>query len=503
MTATNTADVGLVGLGVMGQNLALNMADHGFNVAVYNRTARVTHEFVNQHSDTPGRLIGSETPDDLVQAVKPPRRIIVLVKAGTPVDDVTRQLIDSGLNRDDLVVDCGNSRWTDTILREKEYADRCRFFGSGVSGGEVGARFGPSLMPGGHPDAWGRLQPIWEAIAARVDEETGRPIETGKPGQPVQGGVPCTAYIGLDGAGHYVKMIHNGIEYIDMQLISEAYMLMRTLLGAQPDELSRTFAEWNDGDLESYLIEITADILQQRDPDHVDGFLVDYILDTASQKGTGKWTSIDALDMGVPANAIAEAVFARFLSALKDERGVAAEHLQGPQPAFKGDRNTLMTAVRDALYATKICAYAQGFQLMREAQQVYDWQLDMASIARIWRGGCIIRARLLQKIAEAYSGDPKLVNLLLDPYFRTQIERTQSHWRWVVAQAISNGIPVPGFMAALAYYDGYRCARLPANLIQAQRDYFGAHTYERTDRPRGMSFHLDWPGVERRQRVVE
>jgi 6-phosphogluconate dehydrogenase len=490
MTAKNTADVGLVGLAVMGQNLALNMADHGFSVAVYNRTTRITHDFIKRYADTPGKLIGCDTLGDLVQTVKPPRRIVVLVKAGAPVDDVTQQLIDSGLNPDDLVVDCGNSQWTDTIRREKEYADRCRFFGSGVSGGEVGARFGPSLMPGGNADAWGRLQPIWQAIAARVDEETGRPIATGKPGQPVQGGVPCTAYIGPDGAGHYVKMIHNGIEYIDMQLISEAYMLMRTLLGVQPDELGHMFAAWNDGDLESYLIEITADILQQRDPDHADGFLVDYILDTASQKGTGKWTSIDALNMGIPANAIAEAVFARFLSALKDERGVAARHLKGPQPSFTGERDTLIHAVRDALYAAKICAYAQGFQLMREAQQVYGWQLDMASIARIWRGGCIIRARFLQKIVAAYSRDPKLLNLLLDPYFSAQIEGVQSHWRWVVAQAASSGIPVPGFMSALAYYDGYRCARLPANLIQAQRDYFGAHTYERLDRE--GQFHTDW-----------
>jgi 6-phosphogluconate dehydrogenase len=503
MTAKHTADVGLIGLAVMGQNLALNMADHGFSVAVYNRTTRVTHDFITRHTDTPGMLIGCTTVDELVQAVKPPRRIVVLVKAGMAVDDVTQQLIDSGLNRDDLVVDCGNSEWTETIRREKAYAGRCRFFGSGVSGGEVGARFGPSLMPGGDADAWGRLQPIWEAIAAKVDEETGRPIETGKPGRPVQRGVPCTTYIGPNGAGHYVKMIHNGIEYIDMQLISEAYMLMRTLLGAHPNELSRIFAAWNDGALGSYLIEITADILQQRDPDHADGFLVDAILDTASQKGTGKWTSIDALDLGVPANAIAAAVFARFLSALKDERGMAAQHLKGPQPSFTGDRDTLIQAVHDALYGAKVCAYAQGFQLMREAQQVYGWHLDMASIARIWRGGCIIRARLLQNIATAYSCDPTLPNLLVDPYVSAQIEHVQYHWRYVVAQAASGGIPVPGFMATLAYYDGYRCARLPANLIQAQRDYFGAHTYERTDRPRGKFFHLDWSGAERRQSLVE
>lgn len=503
MTEKGSADVGLVGLAVMGQNLALNIADHGFKVAVYNRTTSVMREFVGTSPDTPGGLIGCETLEALVQAIKTPRKIILLVKAGPAVDAVVQQLIEAGIEPADLVVDCGNSQWTDTIRREADYADRCQFFGSGVSGGEVGARFGPSLMPGGNPDAWQHLKPIWEAIAAKVDEATGKPIETGKPGQPVQGGVPCTAYIGPNGAGHYVKMIHNGIEYIDMQLISEAYQLLRSLLGAQPDALSRIFAEWNQGDLDSYLIEITADILQQRDPDHPEAFLVDYVLDTASQKGTGKWTSLNALDMGIPANAIAEAVFARFLSALKDERLTAAQHLNGPTPAYDGDRDELITAVREALYCSKICAYAQGFQLMREAQQVYDWSLDMASIARIWRGGCIIRARFLQKIAEAYRRDAKLINLLLDPYFSEQIARAQSRWRSVVALAAHNGIAAPGFMTALAYYDGYRAARLPANLLQAQRDYFGAHTYERSDQPRGTFFHLDWPVPDRPQTIVE
>jgi 6-phosphogluconate dehydrogenase len=502
MTEQGSADVGVIGLAVMGQNLALNMADHAFRVAVYNRTTRTMREFVDKYPDTPGGLVGCENLDDFVQALKPPRKIIVLVQAGPAVDAVVGQLIDAGIDRHDLVIDCGNSKWTDTIRREQDYADRCQFFGSGVSGGEVGARFGPSLMPGGNPNAWQYLKPIWEAIAAKVDEQTGKPLGSAKPGQPVQGGEPCTAYIGPNGAGHYVKMIHNGIEYIDMQLISESYWLMRTLLGAQPDALGGIFATWNEGDLDSYLIEITADILQQRDPDHPEAFLVDYVLDTASQKGTGKWTSVDALDMGIPANAIAEAVFARFLSALKDERLTASQHLSGPEPSYHGDRNELITAVREALYCSKICAYAQGFQLMREAQQVYDWELDMAAIARIWRGGCIIRARFLQKISEAYQRDAKLINLLLDPYFHEQIERAQGQWRSVVALAAQHGIPAPGFMSALAYYDGYRSAQLPANLLQAQRDYFGAHTYERTDRPRGAFFHLDWPVPERPQRVV-
>jgi 6-phosphogluconate dehydrogenase len=503
MSTKNSADVGLVGLAVMGQNLALNMADHGFTVAVYNRTTQVMQDFVQRAPETPGTLIGCASLAELVQTMQTPRKIVVLVKAGSPVDDIVHQLIAAGIDHSDIVVDCGNSAWTDTIRREKEYADHCVFFGSGVSGGEVGARFGPSLMPGGTAAAWEQLRPIWEAIAAKVDEETGKPIETGPPGQPVDRGVPCTAYIGPNGAGHYVKMVHNGIEYIDMQLISEAYALLRTLLGAQPEALGRIFAAWNQSDLDSYLIEITADILQQRDPEQPHMFLVDTILDAASQKGTGKWTSINALDMGIPANAIAEAVFARFLSALKDERLMAAEHLSGPQLSYSGASDELIPLVRDALSCAKICAYAQGFQLMRQAQHVYDWELDMATIARIWRGGCIIRARMLQKIAEAYTHEPTLVNLLLAPYFSAQIAQRQSHWRRVVALAAQHGIAAPGFMAALAYYDGYRAARLPANLIQAQRDYFGAHTYERIDQPRGTFFHLDWSAAARRQIVMD
>lgn len=502
MTEMVSADVGLIGLAVMGKNLALNMADHGFKVAVYNRTTRVMKDFVAANPDTPGGLVGCETLGEFIAALKKPRRIVVLVQAGSAVDAVVRQLIEAGVESDDLVVDCGNSQWTDTIRREKEYAGKCLFFGSGVSGGEVGARFGPSLMPGGDAKAWKHLEPIWTAIAAKVDEKTGKPIETAKPGQPVQGGVPCTAYIGENGAGHYVKMVHNGIEYIDMQLICEAYFLMRNLLGLEPDELAKIFAQWNEGDLDSYLIQITADILQQRDPFHPDRFLVDYILDTAQQKGTGKWTSINALDMGIPANSIAEAVFARCLSALKTERVEAAKYLTGPQYAFRGNRQEFITAVRKALYCSKICAYAQGFQLMHEAQKEYNWKLDFASIASIWRGGCIIRAQFLQKITEAYTRNPELVNLLLDPYFNEQIHKGQNHWRSVVALAAQSGIAAPAFMSALAYYDGYRSAQLPANLLQAQRDYFGAHTYERIDQPRGKFFHLDWPNPHRPQHSI-
>jgi 6-phosphogluconate dehydrogenase len=497
MAEKDLADVGVVGLAVMGQNLALNMADHGFKVAVFNRTTQVMEDFIAANPDTPGGLVACRAASDLVAAVKRPRKIVVLVKAGPAVDAVVKQLTEAGVDRDDLIVDCGNSLWTDTIRREKEYSHRCRFFGSGVSGGEIGARFGPSLMPGGDPQAWKHLEPNWKAIAAKVDSKTGKAIETAKPGRPVEGGVPCAAYIGENGAGHYVKMIHNGIEYIDMQLIGEAYFLMRRLLGLQPDELSRIFAQWNEGDLDSYLIEITADILKQRDPRQPEAFLVDRILDTAQQKGTGKWTSINALDLGIPANSIAEAVFARCLSALKQERVEASKHLAGPQYRYTGDREELIEAVRDALYCSKICAYAQGFQLMRAAESEYGWKLDLGTIASIWRGGCIIRARFLQKITNAYARDPKLVNLLLDPYFKDQVHKNQVRWRTPVALAARAGIAAPAFMSALAYYDGYRSAELPANLLQAQRDYFGAHTYERADEPRGKSFHLDWPKPDR------
>jgi 6-phosphogluconate dehydrogenase len=503
MAQQAVADIGLIGLAVMGQNLALNMADHGFRVAVYNRTTSTMRDFVAANPSTPGGLVPCETMQDFIAAIKKPRKITILVKAGPAVDAVIKELIDAGVEAEDLVVDCGNSLWTDTIRRERDYASKCKFFGSGVSGGEVGARFGPSLMPGGAPESWKHLKPIWEAIAAKVDAKTGRPIETGEPGKPVVGGVPCTAYCGPNGAGHYVKMIHNGIEYIDMQLIGEAYWLMKNLLGMSPADLSTVFNQWNAGDLDSYLIQITADILQQRDPVQKDGFLVDHILDTAGQKGTGKWTAVNALDMGIPANSIAEAVFARCMSAIKDERTAASKQLKGPAvKAIAGPRQQLIDAVRDALYCSKICAYAQGFQLMREAQKEYNWKLNFAEIASIWRGGCIIRARFLQKITDAYTRDADLINLMLDPYFNDQVQRAQDNWRRVVILAAQSGIAAPAFMSALAYYDGYRSANLPANLLQAQRDYFGAHTYERTDRPRGHFFHTDWPEPGRPQVAI-
>jgi 6-phosphogluconate dehydrogenase len=494
---TPSADVGVIGLAVMGRNLALNFADHGFRVAAYNRTTRVTDEFVAAHRDTPGGLLGCRSLEELVHALKPPRKIAVLVRSGSPVDAVVRGLLESGLETEDIVVDCGNSLFTDTVRREREHAGRLQFFGSGVSGGEVGARFGPSLMPGGNPGAWEHLRPLWEAIAAKVDPKTGEPLEDYGPGRPVTGGEPCTAYIGPDGAGHFVKMVHNGIEYIDMQLIAEAHHLLGAVGGLGLEAQSRIFTDWNRGDLRSYLIEITADILRQRDPVNRRRFLLDVVLDAAEQKGTGRWTAQQALELGVPANAIAEAVFARSLSALKDERVTASRTLRGPRRRPRPARARLVAGLRQALYCAKICAYAQGFQLMRAAQAEHGWQIDFGRLAAIWRAGCIIRARFLQRITEAYRRDPDLVNLVLDPFFQKALHAGQDSWRHVVGLAARHGIPVPAFASTLGYYDSYRSARLPASLVQAQRDYFGAHTYERIDAPRGQAFHVDWPDPER------
>jgi len=495
------ADIGLIGLAVMGQNLALNIADHGYTIAVYNRSPEKTREFISQaERDEPSfpRLIGKESLEEFVAAIKRPRKIVLLVKAGEATDKTIDSLLPY-LEPGDIVIDGGNALWLDTIRREEVLSGHgLRFIGSGVSGGETGARFGPSLMPGGNAEAWAELEPIWSAIAAKVDAHTGIPLPGAAPGKPVEGGVPCTAHIGPNGAGHYVKMVHNGIEYIDMQLICEAYWLMKNLLGMEAGEIGKIFEEWNSGKLASYLIEITADILQQPDPAGA-GFLVDKVLDTAGQKGTGQWTAANALELGSPANAIAEAVFARSLSFLKDERVAASSVLRGPAIEAQTDRAGLVAAIREALYCSKICAYAQGFQLMAQAQAVYGWSLDFGTLAQIWRGGCIIRARFLQKITDAYALEPGLKNLMLDPYFRDALHQGQDRWREVVALAVKSGIPAPAFASALAYFDGYRSARLPANLLQAQRDYFGAHTYERTDGPRGEFFHLDWPAEGRPQ----
>ncbi len=490
------SDIGLIGLAVMGQNLALNVADHGFRISVYNRTTSKTKAFVEENPNTPGGLVGSETLEAFVASLKPPRKVVVLVKAGAATDAVIDSLAPI-MEQGDVIIDGGNAKWTDTIRREKQLKEKgLLFVGSGVSGGEEGARFGPSLMPGGDPEAWATLEPIWKAIAAKVDPDTGKPLEGAEPGKPIQGGFSCSAYVGPDGAGHYVKMVHNGIEYGDMQMICEAYDLMQRLLGLTPPEMGDIFAEWNRGALDSFLVEITADILRQADPRTGKPF-VDVVLDTAGQKGTGKWTSVNALDMGVPAPTVAEAVFARCLSAVKSERLAAEPLLPGPAATFEGDKDAFVEAIRDALYCSKICSYAQGFQLMREAQNEYGWKLNFGEIAQIWRGGCIIRAAFLQKITEAYERNSDLANLLLDPHFRDSLANAQTKWRQVVATAAEQGVPVPTFASALSYYDGYRCSRLPQNLLQAQRDYFGAHTYERVDEERGKCFHLDWPHPQR------
>ena len=493
------SDIGLIGLAVMGQNLALNIADHGFAISVYNRTTAKTDEFVKENPSTPGKLTGCPTIKDFAASLKKPRKAVILVKAGGPTDAVINELA-AAFEPGDIIIDGGNALWTDTIRREKELkAKGLRFIGSGVSGGEEGARFGPALMPGGDRAAYKELAPIWNAIAAKVDAKTGKPLVGATPGKPIVGGVPCATYIGENGAGHYVKMIHNGIEYGDMQMICEAYALMQGLLGMKAAEMGEIFSEWNAGALDSFLIEITADILKQKDPLTKKKAFVDIVLDTAGQKGTGKWTSTNALDLGVPAPTIAESVFARCLSAIKEERVAASKILKGPGKKYRGSKKALIAAIHDALYCSKICSYAQGFQLMRTAQKEYNWTLNFGEIAQIWRGGCIIRAAFLQKITEAYVRNPQLANLLLDSYFNKTVKKAQENWRKVVSLSAECGVPAPTFASALAYYDSYRSARLPANLLQAQRDYFGAHTYERTDKPRGKFYHIDWPEKVRPQ----
>jgi len=468
------ADIGLVGLAVMGQNLALNMDDHGFTVAVYNRTVSRVDEFLNGGAKGT-RIIGAHSIEELVGALEKPRRIMLMVKAGQPVDDFIELLIPH-LERGDIIIDGGNSNYGDTIRRTAYVESRgLLYVGTGVSGGEEGARNGPSMMPGGSPAAWPQVKPIFQAIAARVAD-----------------GLPCCDWVGENGAGHYVKMVHNGIEYGDMQLICEAYHLMKEGLDMSAGQMHRVFAQWNEGKLDSYLIQITRDILGHQDEDGRP--LVDKILDTAGQKGTGKWTGISALDLGIPLTMIVEAVLGRSLSALKEERVVASQVLSGPKPTFAGDREAFVEDLREAVYASKIISYTQGYMLMRAAAQEYRWNLNYGGVALIWRGGCIIRSAFLGKIKEAFDRNPDLSNLLLDPYFREQVGAAQPAWRRVVARAVQEGIPVPAMSSALAFYDGYRRDWLPANLLQAQRDYFGAHTYERVDRPRGQFFHTDWTG---------
>lgn len=476
----NKTNIGLIGLAVMGQNLALNMDEHGFTVAVYNRTVSKVDELLNGAAKGT-KIIGVHSLEELVYLLEKPRRIMLMVKAGQPVDDLIEQLIPL-LESGDIIIDGGNSNYEDTIRRTAYVESKgLLYIGTGISGGEEGARYGPSIMPGGSPSAWSFVKPIFQSIAAKVSGE--------KKGDLA---VPCCDWVGENGAGHYVKMVHNGIEYGDMQLIGEAYHLMKESLEMSADEMHKVFSEWNKGKLDSYLIQITAEILAFKD---VDGKpLVDKILDTAGQKGTGKWTAISALDMGIPLTIVVEAVFGRSLSALKEERVAAAQVLSGPKSRETGDEEAFIHDLHDAVYASKIISYTQGYMLMRAAAQEYKWNLNYGGIALMWRGGCIIRSAFLGKIKEAFDKNPRLSNLLVDPFFKDQIESAQNAWRRVVAVAIEKGIPVPAMSSALAFFDGYRREWLPANLLQAQRDYFGAHTYERVDKPRGQFFHTDWTG---------
>jgi 6-phosphogluconate dehydrogenase len=468
------ADIGLVGLAVMGQNLALNADDHGFTVAVYNRTVSKVDDFLSG-SAKGTRVIGAHSIEELAGVLQRPRRIILMVKAGQPVDDFIELLVPH-LEPGDILIDGGNSNYLDTIRRTAYVESKgLLYVGTGVSGGEEGARHGPSIMPGGSPAAWPHVKPILQAIAAKVAD-----------------GSPCCDWVGENGAGHYVKMVHNGIEYGDMQLICEAYHLLKEGLGKSADEMHAIFAQWNQGKLDSYLIEITRDILAYRDEDGQP--MVDKILDAAGQKGTGKWTGISALDLGIPLTMIVEAVLGRSLSALKEERVAASQLLAGPSPRVAGEDGAFVNDLGEALYAAKIISYTQGYMLMRAAAQEYGWNLNYGGLALMWRGGCIIRSAFLGKIKEAFERSPDLSNLLLDPYVREQVAAAQPAWRRVVATAVQRGIPVPAMGSALAFYDGYRREWLPANLLQAQRDYFGAHTYERVDRPRGQFFHTNWTG---------
>jgi 6-phosphogluconate dehydrogenase len=468
------ADIGIIGLAVMGENLILNMESKGFTVSCFNRTVEKVDNFIGDRA-AGKNIIGCKTVEELIASLKSPRKIMIMVKAGGAVDALIDQLLPL-LDDGDILIDGGNSHFPDTIRRTKHVEDNGKLYiGTGVSGGEEGALLGPSIMPGGSPAAWEHVKDIFQKVSAQTAE-----------------GEPCCDWIGENGAGHFVKMVHNGIEYGDMQMICESYQIMKYGLGMTNQQMHEVFTEWNQGDLDSYLIEITRDILGYKDEDGNE--VIDLILDTAGQKGTGKWTGIAALDLGQPLTLIGEAVFARCLSAIKEERVAASKVLSGPDVKFDGDKKEFVDALRQGLYASKIISYAQGYQLMRAAAEEYNWNLNYGGIALMWRGGCIIRSVFLGKIKEAFDNDPKLVNLLLAPFFGEAVEKAQSAWRKVVTAAVEMGIPMPAIGSALAYYDGYRSGRLPANLLQAQRDYFGAHTYERVDKPRGEFFHTNWTG---------
>lgn len=467
------SDIGLIGLAVMGENLVLNMASKGYTVTAYNRSQEKVEKFLAGRAK--GQTIrGASSVEELVQSLAKPRKVMLMVKAGQPVDDVIEQLIPH-LEKGDIIIDGGNTHFPDSNRRTAYLEEQgLLYIGTGVSGGEEGALTGPSIMPGGSKAAWPAVKPIFQDISAKVED-----------------GTPCCDWVGENGAGHFVKMVHNGIEYGDMQLICEAYQIMKELLGMSADEMHDVFAEWNEGELDSYLIEITRDILAYKEDGEA---LVEKILDTAGQKGTGKWTGVSALELGVPLTLIGEAVFARCLSAQKDERVAASKIISGPKVEFKGDKKAFIEDLRKALLASKMVSYAQGYVLMREAAKEYNWNLNYGGIALMWRGGCIIRSAFLSKIKDAFDNNPELTNLLVDPYFVDKVDGAQEGWRRVVATAISNGVSAPALTSALTYFDGYRSARLPANLLQAQRDYFGAHTYERIDRERGEFFHTNWTG---------
>jgi 6-phosphogluconate dehydrogenase len=469
-----TADIALIGLAVMGQNIVLNMNDHGYVVCAFNRTTKKVDEFLaNEAKGT--KVIGAHSLEEMVSTLKKPRRVMMLVKAGAPVDEFIDLLVPL-LDKGDIIIDGGNSFYEDTVRRYNALKEKgILFVGSGVSGGEEGARHGPSLMPGGNAEAWPHIKAIFQSIAAKVDN-----------------GVPCCDWVGESGAGHFVKMVHNGIEYGDMQLISEAYNLLSKGLGLDNDQIAQTFTDWNKTELDSYLIEITSNIFKFKDEDGSP--LVDKILDAAGQKGTGKWTVLSGLDHAAPVTLIAEAVFARVISSLKEERVKASAILTGPTGAFNGDVTQAIEEIRQALYASKIISYAQGYMLMKHVSEEFKWKLNLGGIALMWRGGCIIRSRFLGDIKAAYDRNPDLLNLTLDPFFTTALKKAQDGWRKTVALGATLGIPTPTFSNALSFYDSYRSARLPANLIQAQRDYFGAHTYERTDKPRKEFFHSNWTG---------
>jgi 6-phosphogluconate dehydrogenase len=468
------SDIGLIGLAVMGENLVLNMESKGFRVTVYNRTTQKVDDFLESRAKGKN-IIGAHTIEELVRSLKRPRKVMIMVKAGSAVDDMINTLLPY-LEKGDIIIDGGNTHFPDTNRRTAMVESKgLLYIGTGVSGGEEGALLGPSIMPGGSKAAWPEVKSVFQAIAAKVDD-----------------GTPCCDWVGENGAGHFVKMVHNGIEYGDMQLICEAYQIMRDLLHLCAKEMQKIFADWNEGELNSYLIEITRDILDYEDTDGKP--LIDKILDTAGQKGTGKWTAVAALDQGIPLTLIGEAVFSRCLSAIKEERVRASNILSGPEKTFRGDAGKFINDLKEALYASKIVSYAQGYTLMRSAAEEFGWKLNYGGIALMWRGGCIIRSVFLDKIKEAFDYDPLITNLMLDPFFKEKVERAQQGWRNVVSAAVEGGIPVPAISTALGYFDGYRCKNLPANLLQAQRDYFGAHTYERIDRPRGEFFHTNWTG---------